>query len=116
MGEVLGSLEPAKPPDMVPVPKGFRNLLPTWDDMKRCRFAFECSALALHVARCPTTLVRTLPVEGFRDTAPDPQRQQRGQNADVVRATPIVAAQAPAELVSGLRARTAIDDPDPDEA
>jgi putative tricarboxylic transport membrane protein len=22
------------------VPKGFRNLLPTWDDMKRCRFAF----------------------------------------------------------------------------
>jgi len=25
---------------MIPVPKGLRNLMPTWDDMKRCRFAF----------------------------------------------------------------------------
>jgi putative tricarboxylic transport membrane protein len=40
VGEVLGSLEPSTPPDVLPVPKGFRNLLPTWDDMKRCRFAF----------------------------------------------------------------------------
>jgi putative tricarboxylic transport membrane protein len=40
VGEVLGCLEPSRPPDMLPVPKGFRNLLPTWDDMKRCRFAF----------------------------------------------------------------------------
>ena len=40
VGEVLGSMEPAKPPDMLPVPKGLRNLLPTWEDMRRCRFAF----------------------------------------------------------------------------
>ena len=40
VGEVLGSMEPAKPPDMLPVPKGLRNLLPTWEDMKKCRFAF----------------------------------------------------------------------------
>ena len=40
VGEVLGNLEPAKPADVLPVPKGLRNLLPTWDDMKRCRFAF----------------------------------------------------------------------------
>ena len=40
IGEVLGSMEPAKPPDMLPVPKGLRNLLPTWEDMRRCRFAF----------------------------------------------------------------------------
>jgi putative tricarboxylic transport membrane protein len=40
VGEVLGNMEPAKPAEMLPVPKGLRNLMPTWDDMKRCRFAF----------------------------------------------------------------------------
>jgi putative tricarboxylic transport membrane protein len=40
VGEVLGNIEPAKPVEMLPVPKGIRNLLPTWDDMKKCRFAF----------------------------------------------------------------------------
>ncbi len=40
IGEVLGNMEPAKPAEMLPVPKGLRNLMPTWDDMKRCRFAF----------------------------------------------------------------------------
>jgi putative tricarboxylic transport membrane protein len=40
IGEVIGNMEPEKPADMLPVPKGLRNLLPTWDDMKRCRFAF----------------------------------------------------------------------------
>jgi putative tricarboxylic transport membrane protein len=33
-------MEPTKPVEMLPVPKGLRNLLPTWEDMKRCRFAF----------------------------------------------------------------------------
>jgi len=45
VGEVLGSLEPTKPADMLPVPKGLRNLLPTWEDMKRCRFAFVNGSL-----------------------------------------------------------------------
>ena len=45
VGEVLGGLEPTKPVDMLPVPKGFRNLLPTWEDMKRCRFAFVNGSL-----------------------------------------------------------------------
>src|SRR5690242_2324011 len=40
VGEVLANVEPHDPPKMLPVPKGIRNLLPTWDDMKRCRFAF----------------------------------------------------------------------------
>lgn len=40
IGEVLGNVEPEKPLDMLPVPKGLKNLLPTWDDMKRCRMAF----------------------------------------------------------------------------
>ena len=40
VGEVLGNMEPEEPPSMVPVPKGLRNLMPTWQDMKDCRFAF----------------------------------------------------------------------------
>jgi putative tricarboxylic transport membrane protein len=40
IGEVLGNIEPHESPTALPVPKGLRNLLPTWDDMKRCRFAF----------------------------------------------------------------------------
>jgi putative tricarboxylic transport membrane protein len=40
LGEVMSNMEPEKPVEMIPVPKGLRNLLPTWDDMKRCRFAF----------------------------------------------------------------------------
>jgi len=40
IGEVLGNIEPHEAPSMIPVPKGLRNLMPTWDDMKRCRFAF----------------------------------------------------------------------------
>jgi len=40
IGEVLGSMEPAQPAAVLPVPRGLRNLMPTWDDMKRCRFAF----------------------------------------------------------------------------
>src|SRR5881394_3342552 len=40
IGEVIGNMESEKPAEMLPVPKGLRNLLPTWDAMKRCRFAF----------------------------------------------------------------------------
>jgi putative tricarboxylic transport membrane protein len=45
VGEVLANMEPAKPAQMLPVPKGLRNLLPTWDDVKRCRFAFVNGSL-----------------------------------------------------------------------
>ncbi len=40
IGEVIGNMEKEKPVEALPVPKGLRNLLPTWEDMKRCRFAF----------------------------------------------------------------------------
>ena len=40
VGEVLGNMEPAKPAEMLPVPKGLKNLMPTWEDIKKCRFAF----------------------------------------------------------------------------
>jgi putative tricarboxylic transport membrane protein len=40
IGEVLANMEPHSAPEMLPVPKGLRNLLPTWEDMKACRFAF----------------------------------------------------------------------------
>jgi len=40
VGEVMANMEPEKPLDMLPVPKGLKNLMPTWQDMKDCRFAF----------------------------------------------------------------------------
>jgi putative tricarboxylic transport membrane protein len=40
IGEVLASLEAHEDAPMLPVPKGLRNLLPTVQDLKDCRFAF----------------------------------------------------------------------------
>jgi chorismate synthase len=42
--------------------------------------------------------------------------RHRAQNADVVTATPKIAARAPADAIATLRRATAVDDPDPDEA
>jgi chorismate synthase len=42
--------------------------------------------------------------------------RHRAQNADVVSATPEIAAQAPTDVIGALRAAGAIDNPDPDEA
>ncbi len=42
--------------------------------------------------------------------------RHRAQNADVVTATPRIAAQAPDDVIAKLNAAAAIDDPDPDEA
>jgi putative tricarboxylic transport membrane protein len=39
LGEVLGNMEGRSGTQMLPVPKGLRNLLPTWQDLKDCRFA-----------------------------------------------------------------------------
>ena len=40
VGEVLANIEGGEETKMLPVPRGLRNLLPTWDDLKACRFAF----------------------------------------------------------------------------
>ena len=40
LGEVLGNMETREAAQLLPVPKGLRNLLPTAQDMKECRFAF----------------------------------------------------------------------------
>jgi chorismate synthase len=42
--------------------------------------------------------------------------RHRAQNADVVTATPKLAAQASADVIARLRATAALDDPEPDEA
>ena len=42
--------------------------------------------------------------------------RHRAQNADVVVATPRIAAQAPADVIAKVRGAGAVDDPDPDEA
>ena len=40
IGEVLYNMEAREEAKVLPVPKGLRNLLPTMQDMKDCRFAF----------------------------------------------------------------------------
>src|SRR5918997_1303626 len=40
IAEVLGSIQAGSAGQMLPVPKGLRNLLPSWDELKACRFAF----------------------------------------------------------------------------
>ena len=40
VGEVLANMERREGAEVLPVPKGLRNLLPTWDELKACRFAF----------------------------------------------------------------------------
>ena len=40
IGEVLANMEGRAAATALPVPKGWRNLLPTWQDLKDSRFAF----------------------------------------------------------------------------
>lgn len=40
IAEVLGSIEAGEQSQVLPVPKGLRNLLPSWEELKACRFAF----------------------------------------------------------------------------
>src|SRR5918999_3893290 len=40
LGEVLGNMESREAGQLLPVPKGLRNLLPTMAELKACRFAF----------------------------------------------------------------------------
>jgi len=40
IGEVLANMEESTPAEPLPIPKGLRNLLPTLQDLKDCRFAF----------------------------------------------------------------------------
>ena len=40
IGEVLANLKPESTGQMFAVPRGLRNLMPNWQDMKDCRFAF----------------------------------------------------------------------------
>jgi putative tricarboxylic transport membrane protein len=40
IGEVLGNMESREGGQMLPVPRGLRNLLPTVEELKACRFAF----------------------------------------------------------------------------
>ena len=40
LGEVLGNMEKREEPQMLPMPKGLRNLLPNREELKACRFAF----------------------------------------------------------------------------
>jgi putative tricarboxylic transport membrane protein len=40
IAEVLATIEGGTTSQVLPVPRGFRNLLPSWSELKACRFAF----------------------------------------------------------------------------
>src|SRR5207237_2847131 len=40
ISEVLASIEAGEDAMLMPVPRGIRNLLPNWEELKACRFAF----------------------------------------------------------------------------
>ncbi|MGH6768691.1 MAG: tripartite tricarboxylate transporter permease [Xanthobacteraceae bacterium] len=40
IAEVLASIDAGDKAHMLPVPRGFLNLLPSWEELKACRFAF----------------------------------------------------------------------------
>ncbi len=40
VGEILSTIESRQNTEMLKVPKGLRNLLPSWEELKACRFAF----------------------------------------------------------------------------
>jgi len=45
LGEVLANMESSKPIEMLEVPKRLKDLLPTREDMRRCRWAFANGSL-----------------------------------------------------------------------
>jgi putative tricarboxylic transport membrane protein len=54
IAEVLANMEPRAAPETLPVPRGLANLLPTWKDMKACRFAlFNGSVLGFLIGVLP---------------------------------------------------------------
>lgn len=40
LGEVMSSIDAGEETQMLPVPRGLMNLLPNWEELKACRFAF----------------------------------------------------------------------------
>ncbi|HSI40919.1 MAG TPA: tripartite tricarboxylate transporter permease [Xanthobacteraceae bacterium] len=40
IAEILGAIERRAEGQLIPVPRGLRNLLPSWEELKACRFAF----------------------------------------------------------------------------
>src|SRR5437868_7528566 len=52
IGEVLAGLEAPEEARLLPVPKGLRNLLPTLQDLKDCRFAFANGSVVGFLIGC----------------------------------------------------------------
>src|SRR5919205_2200508 len=52
IGEVLANMEAREEPQALPVPKGLRNLLPTMQDMRECRFAFANGSIIGFLVGC----------------------------------------------------------------
>jgi putative tricarboxylic transport membrane protein len=52
IAEVLASIEAGEDAQVLPVPRGLRNLLPNWEELKACRFAFLNGSVVGFVLGC----------------------------------------------------------------
>jgi putative tricarboxylic transport membrane protein len=52
IAEVLASIEAGDDAQVLPVPRGLRNLLPNWEELKACRFAFFNGSLTGFLLGC----------------------------------------------------------------
>jgi putative tricarboxylic transport membrane protein len=52
LGEVLANMEESAEPQALPIPKGLKNLLPTLQDLKDCRFAFANGSVVGFLIGC----------------------------------------------------------------
>src|SRR5215475_14409729 len=52
IGEVMGSIEAGEEARLLPVPRGIRNLLPNWEELKACRFAFLNGSITGFLVGC----------------------------------------------------------------
>jgi chorismate synthase len=78
----------------------------------------EPAIIETHGRHDPCVGIRATPIceSMMALTLIDHALRHRAQNADVVTATPRIAAQAPAEVIAKLREPAAVEDPEPDEA
>jgi chorismate synthase len=80
--------------------------------------AGNATTIETHGRHDPCVGIRATPIceAMLALTLMDHALRHRAQNADVVTATPRIAAQAPADVVASLRGAAATENPDPDEA
>jgi putative tricarboxylic transport membrane protein len=78
IGEVLGSVEAGDEAKVLPVPRGFRNLLPNAEELKACRFAFLNGSITGFLAAAPRS-PRSSPMESRKQSRNIPSSSARAR-------------------------------------